>query len=142
MAKKIIALASEPISADVLRAAVGREVAENAEVLVIAPALNSKLRFWVSDPDPAINRAQGVADESAERLDDEQIDAVGETGDSDPLQALQDALATFDAESIVLCTHPSGDRNWLEDGIVDDVRERFGGDREVTHIELDTDSDD
>jgi len=139
MAKKIIALASEPISADILRSAVGKQVADDAEVLVIAPALNSKLRFWVSDPDPAINKAQGVADESAERLDDEEIDAVGETGDSDPIQALQDALATFPAESIVLCTHPGGERNWLEDGVVDEVRERFGGDVEVTHIELDTD---
>jgi hypothetical protein len=139
MAKKIIALASEPISADVLRAAVGKQAAEEAEVLVIAPALNSKVRFWVSDPDPAIHKAQGVADESAERLDDEHIDAVGETGDSDPLQALQDALVTFPADAIVLCTHPGGERNWLEDGVVDDARERFGGDREVTHIELETD---
>lgn len=139
MAKKIIALASESISADVLRSAVGTQVADDAEVLVIAPALNSKMRFWVSDPDPAIREAQGVADESAERLDDEDIDAVGETGDSDPLQALQDALVTFDAESIVLVTHPGGERNWLEEGVVDDVRERFGADHEVTHVELEAD---
>lgn len=136
MAKKIIALASEPISADVLRSAVGKQVAQDAEVLVIAPALNNKLRFWMSDPDPAIERAQGVADESAERLDEEQIDAVGETGDSDPMQALQDALVTFPADTIVLCTHPGGEHNWLEDGMLDQARERFG-DREISHIELD-----
>lgn len=138
MAKQVIALASEPISADVLRSAVGDQIAQDAEVLVIAPALNSKVRFWVSDPDPAIRKAQGVADESAERLDDEGIDAVGETGDSDPMQALGDALVTFSAEVIVLCTHPGGERNWLEDGVVDDVRERYPG-VEVTHIELETD---
>lgn len=133
--KKIIALAAEPISADVLRSAVGEREADEAEVLVVAPALNSKLRFWVSDPDPAIERAEQVAEESAGRMDDEGIDAVGQTGESDPLLALQDALAMFDADTIVLCTHEGGERNWLEDGVVDDVRARFGH-LEVTHFEI------
>jgi len=133
--KKIIALASEPISADVLRSAVGEKEADEAEVLVVAPALNSKFRFWISDPDPAIARAEEVADESAERMDEAGIDAVGQTGESDPLQALQDSLVTFDADAIVLCTHLGGERNWLEEGVVDDVKARFG-DREVSHIEI------
>ena len=30
------------------------------------------------------------------------MQALGETGESDPLQALQDALATFEAEKIVI----------------------------------------
>lgn len=133
---KILAVVNEAIDADALRSAVGNDVAEDAEVLVIAPALNSKLRFWVSDPDPAIHRAQDVAQESVERMDEEGIDAAGGTGDSDPLQAIQDSLATFPAEEIVLCTHRAGERNWLEDGIVEKVGERFP-DRTVRHLELD-----
>jgi hypothetical protein len=140
MSKKIIAVASEPISADILREAVGKDQAEEAEVLVVAPALNSKLRFWTSDPDPAIDRAQGVADESAERMDEEGIDAVGDTGEGDPLQAIEDALVSFDADTIVLCTHPGGERNWQEDGVVEKARERFG-DLEVTHFEIEDASD-
>ena len=132
--KKIIALAAEPIAPDVLRSAVGDEV-EDAEVLVVAPALNSKLRFWVSDPDPAIHRAEDVAKESVDRLEEEGVQALGETGESDPLQALQDALATFEAETIVLVTHPGGEQNWLEDGVVEQARERFP-DREVKHLEM------
>jgi hypothetical protein len=119
----------------VLRQAVGKQEAEQAEVLVIAPALNSKLRFWVSDPDPAISRAKEVADESAERMDEEGIDAVGETGEADPLQALEDALTTFHADAIVLCTHSGGEANWMEEGEVERVRERFP-DREVSHFEI------
>jgi len=133
---KILAVVNEAIDADALRSAVGNDVAENAEVLVIAPALNSKLRFWVSDPDPAIHRAEGVAQESVERMEEEGIDAAGGTGDSDPLQAIQDSLATFPAEEIVLCTHRSGERNWLEEGIVEETKQRFP-DRTVRHIELD-----
>ena len=135
MSKRILALAAEPISAEIIKDAVGAEVAEEAEVLVVAPALNSKLRFWVSDPDPAIDRAEEVAQESAERLNEEGVDAAGDTGESDPLLAIQDALVTFPADEIVLCTHPNGERNWLEDGVVDDVRERFG-DRNVSHFEI------
>jgi hypothetical protein len=135
MGKKIIALAAEPISGEVLKKAVGAEVAEEAEVLVVAPALNDKVRFWASDPDPAIDRAQEVADESTERMDEEGIDAAGDTGESDPLQALQDALVTFDADEIVLCTHRGGEHNWLEDGVVDQARERFGS-LPVRHFEI------
>lgn len=132
--KKIIALAAEPIAPDVLRSAVGKSV-DDAEVLVVAPALNSKLRFWVSDPDPAIDRAQDVAKESVDRLEAEGVQALGETGDSDPLQALQDALATFEAETIVICTHRDDELNWLEAGLVDQARERFPG-RQVDHMEI------
>lgn len=134
---KIIALAAEPIAPDVLRSAVG-DGADDAEVLVVAPALNSKLRFWVSDPDPAIHRAEEVAKESVERMEEEGVQAHGETGESDPLQALQDALATFEAETIVLCTHRGGEQNWLEDGVVEQVRERWP-DRQVKHLEIERD---
>jgi hypothetical protein len=133
---KILAVVNEAIDADALRSAVGKDAADGAEVLVIAPALNSKLRFWVSDPDPAIDRAQDVAQESVERMEEEGIDASGGTGESDPLQAIQDSLATFAADEIVLCTHRAGERNWLEKGVVDDARERFP-DRTVRHLEMD-----
>ena len=136
MGMKILALVSEPVSGDVLKSAVGIEEAEGAEVLVIAPALNdSKVRFWASDPDGSIERADDVAEESVERMEEEGVDAVGQTGESDPLLALQDALTTFEADEIVLCTRPGGELNWLEEGVVDEVRERF--DRPVRHIEID-----
>src|SRR3954447_7363344 len=102
MPKKIIALVSEPISADVLRSAVGRDEAEEAEVLVVAPALNSKAKFLTSDSDEAIARAEQVQEETVERLDEEGIDAAGDTGESDPLLALQDALQTYPADEIVV----------------------------------------
>jgi hypothetical protein len=132
MAKKILALVTEPISGDALKSAVGRETAEEPEVLVVAPALNSKLKFWTSDADDAIARAEQVEEETVERLDEEGIDAAGDTGESDPLLAIQDALQTYAADEIVLCTHGSGDRNWQEEGVVDEARRRFG--KPVTHL--------
>ena len=34
-------------------------------------------------------------------------------------------LQTFPADEIVLFTHVAGDLNWLEEGVVDEVRDRF-----------------
>ena len=124
MPKKILALVSEPISADALRSAVGED-ADDAEVLVVAPALNSRKRFFLADPDPAIERAQEVQEETVERLDEEGIDAAGDTGEEDPLLAIQDALATFEADEVVLFTHAGGKQNWLEEGLVEEANERF-----------------
>jgi hypothetical protein len=132
MAKKIIALVSEPISGQALKSAVGGRAAEEAEVLVVAPALNTKLKFLTSDPDDAIARAEAVQEETVERLDEEGIDAAGDTGESDPLLALQDALQTFPADEIVLVTHGPDGRNWREEGVVDEARERF--DTPVTEL--------
>lgn len=132
---KVLVLVSEPVSGEIVKSAIGKDVAEDAEVLVVAPALNSKMRFFFSDPDEAIARADAVQQESVERMNEEGMDAAGDTGESDPLQAIEDALVTFDAEEIVLCTNPKGERNWLEDGIVDDAKERFPG-VTVRHYEI------
>jgi nucleotide-binding universal stress UspA family protein len=132
---KLLVLTAEPISADVLREAAGDD-ASDAEVMVVSPALtHSPLRFWVSDADEAIEHARETADETVERLDEEGIDAAGDTGESDPLQALDDALATYEADRIVLFTHPGGERDYLEDGFAEEAEERFGlpvTQREVT----------
>jgi hypothetical protein len=125
MTKKIIAVVAEPISGEALKSAVGADTAEEAEVLVVAPALNSKFKFLTSDPDEAIARAERVQEETVERLDEEGIDAAGDTGEADPLLALQDALQTYPADEIVLCTHPNSERNWQEEGLVEQARERF-----------------
>lgn len=132
MNKKILALVSEPVSGEALKSAVGASGAESAEVLVVAPALNTRTRYLFSDVDSAIDRAEEVAEETVERMEEEGVDAAGDTGESDPLLAIHDALQTFAADEIVLFTHSEGGRNWLEDGLVDEARERF--DRPVDHV--------
>src|SRR5215211_890137 len=136
MAKKILALVSEPVSGAALKKAVDGEQAAGAEVLVVAPALNTRVRFWLSDPDSAIERAEEVQEETVERMDEEGIDAVGDTGESDPMLAIQDALTTFPADEIVLLTHQEGERNWAEDDLVEQARNRFS--TPVRELEVET----
>jgi hypothetical protein len=104
-------------------------------LLVVCPALNSRLRHWASDEDPARAQAQERLDRSIARLADLGISARGEIGDADPLQAMEDALRTFGADEIVISTHPPGRSHWLERGVVDGARERF--DVPVTHVVVD-----
>ncbi len=132
MPTRILALVSEPVSGEALEQVVGPERAQAAEVLVVAPALNTRTRFMFSDTDEAIGRAEEVQEETVERMVEQGVDAAGDTGESDPLHAIEDALQTFEADEIVLFTHPEGRRNWLEEGLVDEAEGRF--DRPVRHL--------
>jgi hypothetical protein len=125
---KLLVVTSEPISAPQLRAALGEGAAGNrTEVMVVAPALQqSAVRFWFSDADKAIARADEVRRATVESLDEEGVPASGDTGESDPLDAIQDALASFPADRIVLFTHSGSKQRYKEDVDPSEVEERFG----------------
>ena len=106
-----------------------------AMVHVVSPALNSPLRHLASDEGPARAAAQERLDDSIGKLREEGIEASGEVGDGDPLQAIEDALRTFGADQIVISTHPEGRSNWLERGLVTQARERFAV--PVDHVVVD-----
>src|ERR671938_350478 len=52
--------------------------------------------------------------------------ARGEIGDADPLRAIEDALASFPADEIVIATLPAGRSNWIERRLVEKATARFG----------------
>jgi hypothetical protein len=110
------------------------------EVLVVTPALNTKLRHWVSDEDGARAAAAKRLEVSLEAMRAAGMSARGEVGDSDPLQAIGDALRTFAPDEIVISTHPAGRSNWLEHGVVEGARGRF--DVPVVHVVVDLEAAD
>jgi hypothetical protein len=67
------------------------------------------------------------------------VDAKGEIGDAEPLQAMEDALRLFGADEIIISTHPEGRSHWLEKGIVDAARERFAV--PITHVVVDLEAE-
>ncbi len=122
---KLLVVTPEPVDAALLRATLGEDV-EDAEVLVISPATHqSKLAFWMSDADEAIHEAEVAQEETVERLEEAGVDAAGDTGESKPAVAIQDALATFPADRIVIFRH-AGSKDYLEDEGLADAEERFG----------------
>jgi hypothetical protein len=125
---KLLALTAEPISAADLRKALPQDVdPDGLEVMVVAPALQeSAIRFWFSDADNAIARADEVRRESVERLGQDGVSAAGDTGESDATRAVEDALQTFPAERILVFTRPEGDQRYREDVNEHELQERFG----------------
>lgn len=131
--RSFLLIANEPLEPAALAAVMGlRADEETAEVLVIAPALNSRLRHWLSDEDEARRRASLRLATSLERLGVLGIDADGAVGDADPMQAITDALHEFDANEIVIAMHPEGRSHWLTRDLVGRARRRF--DRPVTQV--------
>jgi hypothetical protein len=103
-----------------------------AAVLVVAPALNSRLRHWVSDIDDAVDQARDRVRFAVAELRERGVSARGEVGDANPLLAIADALAGFPASEIVIATHPEGQSNWLERGLIEKATARF--DLPITHL--------
>jgi len=133
---RILVIANETVggrvlSEELIRRAAGRDV----EILVVAPALNSPLRHWLSDEDGARAAAEDRVQASVHHLIQTGLDVRGEIGDGDPLQAIEDALRTFGADEIVISTHPVGRSHWLEQGLVEEARKRFA--RPITHVVVD-----
>src|SRR5439155_12789310 len=93
----------------------------DAEALVVAPALNSRLRHWLSDEDAARRRAAERANACVEQLEQRGVHAHGRIGDADPVQAIADALPTFPADELVI----SGTAERVSD-LVSRARSRFG----------------
>ena len=96
----------------------------HADVLVVAPALNSWLRHWLSDEDPARGRAEKRLAALVEQLQRTAVHVEGRVGDADPLQAIADVLPTFPADEIVIAARPEHSTKLVDD-LVWRARERF-----------------
>ena len=139
--RRVLVVANETVGGAELMSAISElALSGKTEFYVMCPALNSRLKTWTSDEDPARAQAQRRLDATLARLSAVGIDARGEVGDVDPLVAIEDGVRLFHPDEIVVSTHPEGRSNWLERGVVASVRERF--DVPVTHVVVDLESAD
>jgi hypothetical protein len=137
--RRILVVANETVAGRALRGEVVRRAGEGADVLVVCPALNSPLRHWASDEDGARAKAERRLGESLAALASAGVEARGEVGDADPVQAMDDALRTFGADEIVISTHPPGRSNWLEKGVIERARGRYPV--PITHVVVDLEAE-
>ncbi len=110
----------------------GRLTERPAEVLVVAPALNSRLKHWLSDSDGAAAQAHERLDLALDGMRTDGVAVRGVVGDAEPLHAIEDVLEEFQADEVIISTHPPGDSHWLETGLLERARERL--DVPVTHF--------
>src|SRR3954468_18470462 len=103
---RILAIANETVGCDALHSLIVNQAGDgDTEVLVVAPALNSRLRHWMSDEDGARRAAETRLAACRGRRGRGGGVACGWVGDADPLRAIDDALRAFPASEMVIATH-------------------------------------
>jgi len=134
--RRILVIANETLIGTVLHEAI-RFRARNVggEVLVVAPVLDTATPEWTTDSDGARRSAEERLSRSLDRLRAAGVNARGQIGDRDPLQAIGDALGLFAADEIIIATHPGPRSNWLGHDLVARARVRF--DQPVLHVVVD-----
>ncbi len=136
---RILVVANETVGGlELLREIRERSAGSRARVLVVCPALNSPIRHWASDEDGARTTASSRLDASLESMRGAGLDAAGEIGDGDPIQAIEDAMRTFRPDELIVSTHPPGRSHWLERDVVEKARARFAV--PLTHVVVDLDA--
>jgi hypothetical protein len=130
--KRLLVVATVPLEGSA-RERVRSHAGEAAEVRVVAPASDvSPLQWLTSDEDEARGEAAERAEEAAEAVTDEADGVEAQVGDTDPVQAIEDALREFPADEVLVVSREGERAGWLEAGAAAEASERFGV--PVTHL--------
>jgi len=105
-------------------------------VFVVAPAIaDSGIKYVLGDVDDAIPPAQERLRTTVEELREAGLDAEGEVGDSDPIQAISDEVVKFDPDRIVIVAHREEDSVFAERGLLEQAERDL--DQPVTELIVD-----
>ena len=108
MARNVLVVSTVEHADDVLRAHVG----EAETVKVVVPVVRQGVLDWLANDEKAFSHAERVAEQTADRLPGETVEAVA--GDADVGLAVRDALATFAADEIVVAVRPGDEEGLVE----------------------------
>src|SRR5512132_2212093 len=131
MSRRLLIVITTAVADGALRDLVRSRAGDDAEMLVVSPASEiSRLDWLTNAEDDARTDAAERADELADAAPTEDIEA--RVGDSDPVQAIEDALRTFSADELIVVTLPDEEASWLEKGSAETALRRFS--LPVTHL--------
>jgi hypothetical protein len=120
----VIEPVDQPPAVESVRAAALAGPDADADVLVLAPALNTLLSHWASDVGRSRLDAQRKLVLTVGALAAAEVDARGAVGDPDPLQAVEDALRQFAADEVIVAL-PAGDDDSGARALVAELRRRL-----------------
>lgn len=119
MAHRLLAIVTnDPLGPESLREI--RNGNEATELRVIVPAVEANaLRHTLGDIDEPREEAEEQLGRVLGELRENGIEAAGEVGDPDPIQAAQDALLKAPADEIVIFEHEQAQARWFEEGLLE-----------------------
>jgi hypothetical protein len=131
--RRVLVVANRTLRGTELRAELLQRASEGAELRIVAPILCSRVHYIASDIDTELREARARLTEAMEWAAGEGLAASGVVGDPNvALGAIEDELRQSGADEVIVSTHPPGQSNWLETGIVERLREEL--DIPVTHL--------
>jgi hypothetical protein len=124
MARRLLAIVTnDPIGPESLRQigpAGSQGQSNEVDLRVVVPAVEaSAFRHTLGDIDEPKREAEARLGRVLEELRANGIEAVGEVGDPDPIQAAQDALLKAPADEIVIFEHERAQARWFEEGLLE-----------------------
>jgi hypothetical protein len=126
--RRLLLVAIEPVdqpaAVESVREEVRARAEEDAEVLVLAPALNSPLSHWASDVGRSRLDAQRKLVLTVGALAAAEVEAHGSVGDPDPLQAVEDTLRDFAADEVIVGL-PGGEAEGEARALITELRRRL-----------------
>lgn len=137
---RVLVVADETVGGPELQRELrARAAGRRLRILVVAPVPATELAQWTGDAGDAVEVAQHRLAESVESMRAAGLEATGQTGEIDPVQAVEDAVRSFAPDELVVATHPDGRSSWSEQGLPERLRERFA--LPLTHVVVDLDAD-
>jgi hypothetical protein len=131
--RRVLVVANRTLRGEELRSELLRQAGGGAELRIVAPILCSRVHYIASDIDSELREARSRLTEALEWAASEGLSATGVVGDPNvALGAIEDELRRSGADEVIVSTHPPGQSNWLETGIVERLREEL--DIPVTHL--------
>jgi hypothetical protein len=124
-ARRVLLVANDLLNDDAVIGEVERMVfVTGTRVILLAPALISPAARLTGATDAPLEEARARVVEALVRLGRD-LDVEGEISDSEPLEAVEDAVATFAVDEIVVCTRREQPPSGLEPRLAGLVRARF-----------------
>lgn len=93
---------------------------EGVDLRIVVPAVEANaLRHTLGDIDEPREQAEARLGRVLAELRENGIEAAGEIGDPDPIQAAQDALLKAPRDEIVIFEHEGTQARWFEEGLLE-----------------------
>jgi hypothetical protein len=124
MSRNVIAVITATLDGDEPAAEISRSAEAAGEVRVVVPAVEaSPLRHTLGDVDEPRERAKQQLEATLRNLRRQGIEAIGEVGDPDPVQAVQDALLKAPADEVLFFAHGDQKAGWFEGDLFEHAKE-------------------